>query len=233
MQGGSESNLAVTMAEMSRDLLAQDTVQRTLDRIVEHAIDLVDGCEHAGILLLQKGKVETLAVSDDLVRRSDRIQAELREGPCFDAAANSEQVYRIADLNDNQQRWPRYGPRARDLGIGSMMGFLLYTDADEFGALDLYSSRPGAFTERAELTGWLVASHAAVAMSSARLGAQLHSSITTRQVIGEALGIVMERYKVGEDQAFEVLKTGSQHRNVKLREIAEQITRTGEVPGER
>lgn len=233
MRSASDSTLAVTLAAMSRDLLAQNTVQRTLDRILAHTVELVDGCEHAGILLLHKGEVETVATTGELVRRSDRFQADLGEGPCFDAASNGEQVYRIADLSSTEQRWPSYVPKARELGIGSMMGFLLFTDEDEFGALDLYSSQPGAFTEQSELIGWLVASHAAVAMSSARLGAQLHASIATRQLIGQALGIVMERFKVSEDQAFEVLKRSSQHRNVKLREIAEQITTTGEIPGAR
>lgn len=78
-----------------------------------------------------------------------------------------------------------------------------------------------------------MASHAAVAMSSARLGEQLHASIASRQAIGEALGIVMERHKVSEGQAFDVLRTSSQHRNVKLREVAEQVITTGEIPGAR
>ncbi|GAB3297998.1 ANTAR domain-containing protein [Parasphingorhabdus pacifica] len=240
MSNGSEDKLAVTLAHMSRDLLAQDTVQHTLDRITEHATTLVDGCEHAGVLTLhgrrgetQRRQVETLAVTSDLVRQSDRVQAELDEGPCLDAAKHSEQVYRIADMSSTEHRWPRYVPKARELGISSMMGFLLFTDEDEFGALDLYSSQPNAFTERSELIGWIVASHAAVAFSSARLRAQLHSAIATRQAIGEALGIVMERYKVSEDQAFAVLKTSSQHRNIKLRELAEEITTTGEIPGAR
>lgn len=240
MSNGSEEKLSVALAHMSRELLAQDTVEHTLDRIIEHAVTLVDGCEHAGVLTLhgrrgetQSRQVETLSVTSDLVRQSDRAQAELDEGPCLDAAKHLEQVYRIADMSSTEHRWPRYAPKARELGVGSMMGFLLYTEEDELGALDLYSSQPNAFTEHSELVGWLLASHAAVAFSSARLDAQLHSAIATRQHIGEALGIVMERYKISEDQAFEVLKRSSQHRNVKLREIAEQITNTGEIPGAR
>ncbi|WP_245588739.1 GAF and ANTAR domain-containing protein [Actinoalloteichus caeruleus] len=153
------------------------------------------------------------------------------EGPCLDAAKHREQVYRIADMTSEQQRWPRYAPWAQELGVGSMMGFLLYTDDDELGSLDLYSPRPNMFTERSELVGWILASHAAVAFSSARLGAQLHAAIGTRQHIGEALGIVMERYKMTEDQAFALIRTQSQHRNVKIRDLAERIAATGEIPG--
>lgn len=119
---------------------------------------------------------------------------------------------------------PRTGHRQHD-------GLLAYTDEDEFGALDLYSTRPDAFTEHSELVGWILASHAAVAFSSARLDAQLQSAVASRQSIGEALGLIMERFKISEDRAFDVLETSSQHRNVKLRNIAEQVNETGEIPG--
>lgn len=131
MSKGAEQELAVALAHMARDLLAQDTVQHTLDRICDHAVELVEGCEHAGILTLhgrqdqpQRRRVETLAVTSDLVRESDRIQAELEEGPCLDAAANLEPVYRIADVTSAEARWPRYAPKARELGVGSMLGGL-------------------------------------------------------------------------------------------------------------
>lgn len=222
---------ATGLAWMARDLLAQESVQKTLDGVVRHAVSLVDGCEAAGVLTLNNGKVETLATSSDLVRASDRLQGELGEGPCFDAAWKLQEVYRIADMTERVERWPRYAPYARELGVGSMMGFLLYTEDDTLGALDLYSSAPNAFTERSEHVGWLLASHAAVAFSSARTHAQLHSAMETRHSIGEAIGIVMERYKLDEDQAFSVLKKSSQDQNIKLREIVRTVTETGEIPG--
>ncbi|CAM05926.1 ANTAR domain-containing protein [Saccharopolyspora erythraea NRRL 2338] len=234
MNNGSHEGLAVALARMARDLLAQNTVQSTLDRIASFAVELVDGCEHAGILLVHPGReIQTAAATSDLVRESDRLQGELGEGPCLDAARNREEVYRIADMTREEYRWTRYVPHARRMGIGSMMGFLLYTDEDELGALDLYSSRPSAFTEHSELVGWLLASHAAVAFSSARTAAQLHAAIATRQDIGEALGIIMERYKITGDEAFKVLKHSSQEHNVKLRDIARRITETGSIPGAR
>lgn len=222
---------ATALARMARDLLAQDSVQKTLDRIVAHAVELVDGCEAAGVMMVEDKQVRTLSTSDDLVRASDRIQGEIGEGPCFDAARTPTEVYRVADMTETVERWPRYAPEARRLGVGSMMGFLLFTDEDNLGALDLYSSRPNAFTERSERIGWLLASHAAVAFSSARTHAQLHSAMETRHNIGEAIGIVMERYKLDEDQAFAVLRKSSQDQNRKLREIVRVVTETGEIPG--
>lgn len=231
---GDLEELAVGLAQMARDLITQDSVQATLDRIVAHAVDLVDGCQDAGVLLLRgRTRVETAAASSDLVHRSDQLQAELGEGPCFDAAFQKGQSYRIADMESTVEGWPHFAPRARELGIGSMMGFLLYTDDGDLGALDLYSPEPNTFTQHSELVGWLLASHAAVAFSGARTNAQMQAAIETRQLIGEALGIVMERYKRTEDQAFDLLKKISQQHNIKISVLAEQITTTGEAPESR
>lgn len=160
--------LSDSLAQMSRDLLAQDSAQRTLDRIVDYARDLIDGCEHAGILLLRGKQVETPAATGDLVRESDRLQGEFHEGPCFDSVVHNEPVYRLANLNERVSRWPRYAPKARELGVASMVGFELYTSDDVRAALDVYSSRPNAFDEHAEHVGWLLSSHAAVAVAATR-----------------------------------------------------------------
>src|SRR5690606_32295337 len=73
--------------------------------------------------------------------------------------SQGERIFRIADLTGEHQRWPAFAPQAHALGVGSMMGFLLFTDDEEFGALNLHSRKPGAFTEASELAGWMLASH--------------------------------------------------------------------------
>ncbi|HEY0449692.1 GAF and ANTAR domain-containing protein [Actinophytocola sp.] len=228
---GAES-LATALARMARDLLSQETVQQTLDRIVAHAVSLVRGCEFAGILTVEGGRLRTLASSDEAARESDRIQVELGEGPCLDSTLEEHHVFRIADVTTAEDRWPRYAPKARELGIGSAMGFLLYTRDRNLGALTLYGRAPNAFTEHSEHVGWLLASHAAVAFASARSDAQLQQAVASRQEIGEALGIVMERHKLTGQQAFEMLRKESQERNVKLRELARMLTETGELPSQ-
>lgn len=222
---------ALQMASMSRDLLAQETVDATLRQIGASAVDLVDGCDAAGILVIRAGKVQTLAATAQLVLDSDRLQEELGEGPCFDAARKSsgERVFRIADVTRERSRWPHYAPRAQELGVGSMMGFLLFTEDEDLGALNLYSSRTGAFTEASEVAGWLLASHAAVAFSSARDHAQLEEAMSTRHTIGEAMGIIMGRHHITEDAAFDVLRRYSQENNVKLREVARRVCEQGGV----
>ncbi|WP_416485607.1 GAF and ANTAR domain-containing protein [Streptomyces sp. CL12] len=220
---------AERMAALARDLLAQDTVTDTLERITRSATELVPGCDAAGILILHAKGVRTLAPTDQVVTDSDQLQERLQEGPCYDVARpeSDERVFRIADFREPNAGWPRYVAEARKLGLGSMMGFLLYTDEEDLGALNIYSRSPGAFTEAGETAGWLLASHAAVAFSSARTHAQLEQAVATRHIIGEAMGILMGSHELTEDQAFDVLRRYSQDKNVKLREVARMICERG------
>ncbi|MEV6313691.1 GAF and ANTAR domain-containing protein [Streptomyces sp. NPDC051776] len=225
-------DFAERMAAMARDLLAQESVDATLERITESAVEHVEGCDAAGILLFRDQHVETLAPTDGMVIHSDQLQERLKEGPCFDAAREREPVFRIKDFTQPSQEWPKYIQQASDLGIGSMMGFLLYTLDEDLGALNLYSRMPSAFTKGSETAGWLLASHAAVAFSSARTADQLQKALDTRHTIGEAMGIVRERYDLGEQDAFNVMRRLSQDRNIKLRVLARRICETGGVDDE-
>lgn len=222
--------LALALARMARDLLSQDSLQDTLDRVVSYARKL-EGCDRAGITVVRRDSVHTLARSDEVVVTSDRVQDELKEGPCFDAARRGEESYLIPDMAADADRWPRYGPRAEKLNIHSMLSFRLFTDAETLGALNLFSSRTGAFGDRSEQVGWLLASHAAVAFSSARSDAHLHTAISSRQDIGVAIGILMERHRLSADEAFSVLSRASQESNTKLRDVARRVAETGDEPG--
>ncbi|MFJ9542858.1 GAF and ANTAR domain-containing protein [Streptomyces sp. NPDC101225] len=213
------------MAVLARKLLEQESVQATLDEIAAAAVELVEGCDAAGILAVRKGRAVTLAACGNMVSDSDRLQGKLGEGPCFDLARRKDgaRVYRIADMTRPQPTWERFAAAARELGVGSMTGVLLYTDNDDFGALNLYSSRRGAFGEDIETAGWLLASHAAVALADARTIDQLQHGMETRHAIGEAMGILMERHGLSEDDAFGVLRQISQNHNVKLRDVAQRV----------
>ncbi|MDA0567919.1 GAF and ANTAR domain-containing protein [Streptomonospora sp. S1-112] len=217
-------------AEMARELLAQDTVDDVLQRISELAVETVKGCEAAGVMLLDRRRhtLETPAATHEFVRASDRAQFECDEGPCLDAARH-EQSFRVDDMAA-ETRWPSYRPRAVELGVGSMLGFELYTHDSTLGALDLYSTRANAFGPDALEIGWAFASHAVVAIAAAQREATLRSGYETRQEIGEAVGIIMERRRLTSDQAFAVLRTASNNTNTKLREVARSVALTGEIP---
>jgi transcriptional regulator with GAF, ATPase, and Fis domain len=212
---------------MARGLLSQPSLQATLDQIVLHAIDLVEGCEMAGIMVIRDRRVRTLAASDEKVYISDQMQGDVGEGPCFDAIRSGEEVFRIADTRTAADGWPRYAPCAEKLGIRSMLGFKLFTDDETLGALNLYSTHPWAFTERSEENGWLLASHSAVALASARSEADLHGAISSQQRIGEAIGILMARHGLSEDDAFAALAKASQEQNIKVRQLVARVIETG------
>lgn len=227
--------VATAMALLARDLMKQTSIQATLDRIANAAVEIVDGCTDAGIMLVYRGQARTLTSTSPMARDLDGLQGRISEGPCFEAARTGKQSLRIVDLTDGSDRWPNFASEARELGLGSMLAFLLYTDNEDprhlnLGSLNLYSREPGALTDRSEQVGWLLASHAAVALAEARSDDHLNTAIMNRQVIGQAIGILMERHKLTSDDAFGVLSRASQNRNIKLRALAEHLVQTGELP---
>lgn len=170
----SADEFAFTMAEVARELMQARTVTETLVRVSQLCVETVPGCDHAGVLLVRGEQVQTLASTSQLVVDSDRAQGELREGPCYDAARDAT-WFRVVHMGA-EKRWPRYAPRARELGIGAMMGFQLFTDSDQLGALDMYADQPYGFTAMSEQLAWIFASHATVAVAASRAGDQLRLS---------------------------------------------------------
>ncbi|MGH3343671.1 MAG: ANTAR domain-containing protein [Carbonactinosporaceae bacterium] len=224
--------LAKEFAQLARRLLSRESVQGTLDEIVHLAVNSVPGCDAAGVMVLHGNRrVESPAVSDPRLRRSDQAQFDLQEGPCLEAVWEGES-YLVGDMT-RETRWPRYVPAALDLGIRSMLGIKLFTREDTLGALDLYSWRAHAFGPRTLEVGWSFASHAAVALAAAQERAQLQEAIHSRHVIGEAMGLLMGRLGLTEEEAFDLLRTTSNEANIKLRDIARRIVEAGELPGGR
>lgn len=223
----------VMFAEITRHLASQPTEQAVLDQVVALALEVLPGCDDAGIMLLtDKRDVETAAASGQRVKDSDAAQARVGEGPCFDAAVDlhdTNQSFRCRDTH-TETRWPAYLPAARALGVGSMLGFQLFHHERTFGALNLYSDRAGAFDADTERLGWVLASHAAVALIAARTDAQMHGALENSRMIGQAIGMIRERYAMPEDQALAVLRRLSQDSNRKLKDVAEVLVSTGQLP---
>ncbi|GAA3760971.1 transcriptional regulator with GAF, ATPase, and Fis domain [Spinactinospora alkalitolerans] len=222
--------LARVFADITRDLLAQGSLQHVLDEIVRLAVRTIDGCEEAGVLLVdrRRRRFETPATTGELVRASDEAQFESDEGPCLDAARH-ERSFLVVDMA-RETRWPRYRPRAVELGIAAMMGFELFPHERVFGALDLYSRRAHAFDEHSREVGWVFASHAAVAIAAVQRGETLRAGYETRQEIGAAVGILMERHGLTGEQAFDVLRRASMEFNTKLHEVAARSRGPGRRP---
>ncbi|WP_435737308.1 GAF and ANTAR domain-containing protein [Cellulosimicrobium sp. PMB13] len=218
------------VADAARALADEPTLQQTLDRVVELAVSMVDGCESAGISLISRGRIDSPAVSDPLVARGDELQYELGEGPCLDAIREAPLV-ESGDI-EADVRWPRWSPKVADeLGVRSMLCVQLYTSETAHGALNMYATTRDAFGLDDHHLAATFAAVAAAAISAARTEEQLQSAVQTRTLIGQAQGILMERFSLSSSRAFAVLSRVSQDSNVKLVDVARQIVETRRVPG--
>lgn len=228
-EAAGQDMLAVQMGELARSLQQEGTLQETLQGIVAAAVDTVPGAQYAGLSEVKGHReINTPAWTDELVRAADAAQYETGQGPCLNAIAK-QQTIRVSDMASDD-RWPEFAKRALELGVRSMLSFQLYVVGDNLGALNLYNRGANAFNDESEHVGLLFASHAAVAMAGAQRNEQLNRAMGTRDVIGQAKGILMERHKLTAEQAFMLLVRASQATHLKLRDIAAQLTTVGELP---
>ena len=217
------------VADAARSMQQASGTQRTLDEVVSLAPELIRGCDLVGISIITPDGIDTPAGTDEALNRIDELQFEMREGPCFDALELHERVH-SPDLASDP-RWPRWGPHvAHEIGVVSVVSYRIFTTADSLGALNLYSRTSDAFDPEDIYNGEALAAHVAVALAASRQAEQLGLAITTRTVIGQAEGILMERFDISAEQAFAVLRRVSSHSNVKLNRVAEQLVLTRETP---
>ena len=211
------------MGEVARALDQPQTVEQQLALVLDAAVDTIDGADEASISILHRdGRVETIAGTHPLTYRLDQAQYDLNEGPCLEAL-RGEPFQRVDDM-PQEHRWPRYAAAAVSEGIHSQMAVELYADERSIGGLNLYSRSSRAFDEDTRHTAALFATHAALAMGRTRQAQELNEALVARKVIGQAIGIVMHRFELDEDRAFEFLVRVSRNSNTKLRDVARQIT---------
>lgn len=210
------SELAITLQK------DYESVEDTLQSITDATLDLVPGVTDVSVsLIIKRRRVQSRAATSDTALEIDRLQDILEEGPCLDAVW-THQTIDVPDLL-SESRWPRFALAAADLGVRSMLCFQLYTHDDNLGALNLSSTSIDAFDGEARQTGTLVATHAAIALIAAEHEHQMQSALVGRDMIGQAKGIVMERYNVSATQAFEMIRKLSQDWNVTVAELARTI----------
>jgi GAF domain-containing protein len=221
--------LADALSAVARDLEPYDDPAVVLTEIVAAAVALVPGAEEGSIsVVMGRRQVTSEAATSDLPRHVDALQMETGQGPCLDAAFGQHTV-RVDDLSA-ELRWPRFAQRASETGAAGMLSLQLFIEGDNIGALNLYSRTPGAFSDESEQVGLLFAAHAAIAYAATRKEAQLSEALANRDEIGQAKGILMERYKITADRAFLVLVRVSQQTNRKLHQVAAELAQTGTLP---
>lgn len=223
-------DLAIRMARLAQTTATPRSVEEILNDVTAAAIELIPGSDTAGVLLIHgNSSFESLGSVGELPGKLDQLQHDFQEGPCAQAALH-DTIVRTDDFR-NETRWPRYSPAAIELGVLSGLSFKLYTADRTAGALNLFGFAPNVWDAEAETVGTVLAAHAATAILAGRHDEQLQAALSSRDRIGQAKGIIMERYGVDDLRAFDMLRALSQESNAKLVDIAQRVidTRTSNV----
>jgi GAF domain-containing protein len=226
--------LAADFLAAAQVLFSAGSVDGTLAQVAELAVATIEGCDMAGIFLLAGDVVTTPVHTDPLVVEVDALQHSTGEGPCLGAIAGGVTQY-AADLSEDS-RWSVFGPLAARQGLRSLLAVPLRAEMT-VGALNLYARYPSAFGVIDRARAQLLAAVATMALTSARTheaedrrADNLTSALVTRELIGQAQGILMERERITANEAFVILRRASQHLNRKLRDVAQNLVETGERP---
>jgi GAF domain-containing protein len=230
-----EKELAETFADISRVLLAEPDIQRTLDRMCLLLVGTVEGCDHAVVTLVRDRDLSSPAASDDIGPAVDAIQLDVGDGPCLEAIREHQTV--VTDDLATENRWPRFSRRAVEAtGVRSMLAFRMFIAEDTLGSLNLYSRHPRAFTDESLVVGTIFAAHASLALRAAQTKedlARLREAVQSRELIGQATGILMGRQGISSQAAMEILCRGADRLRIELRELARRVVEGEEDKGQK
>lgn len=219
---------AEEFAELAVRLHEEPTIVETVDLVVQYALKAVD-CQYAGVMFVRGDRlVETAAATDPLVEELDQFHASCGEGPGLDGGTD-RLVVRVADTRFDL-RWEKWARCLDERGIRSVLVARITTGENDLGTLNLFHSEPDAFDSDDEAVAAILARHAAVALASAQRAENLWLAIDARKLVGQAQGILMERFDLSPDQAFAVLLRYSQDKNLKLRAVAELLVSRRSLP---
>jgi GAF domain-containing protein len=226
--------MASRLALLTRALLDAMSVGDVLQRVVSTAYEVLPGADLASVTLrAEDGTFHTPVETDSLATDLDQIQYDTGEGPCVTAAMPDGPAFATTSDLATEPRWPAFGPAAARLGMDSVLSTALVPDAMPprlSGALNIYSRQTSAFTENDRDVALLLATHGSLALArthavtAAELReTQLRQAIESRDVIGQAKGILMTRRGLSADEAFDLLRRTSQDLNVRLVELARTL----------
>ncbi|WP_299952174.1 GAF and ANTAR domain-containing protein [uncultured Modestobacter sp.] len=229
-------SLGALHQELAGVVLVGRELPEVLTEIVQISHRAIPGAEATSITLIRDERAFTAAYDGQIAMDADELQYERGYGPCLDAGRSGE-VFLVEDMR-HEDRWPDYARQVAGLGVYSSLSIPLPFQGATIGALNNYARRPGAFGAADVAIGEEVAAFVAIAVGNAEAAARatddvanMRQAMASRAVIEQAKGILMERYKVTSEQAFTLLTHASQRSNVKLRDIAEELTATGVLRG--
>jgi transcriptional regulator with GAF, ATPase, and Fis domain len=226
-----DSDFADLLAHTMSDLIERVShpsadIDATLYGVTTAAVELIDGVDCADVLLISNpDHYRSVAATSLLPSKLDNFQQEFHDGPCV-VAADGNPVVRCDDLRTDG-RWPDFAKSAVSVGVHSVMSYQLYTHRTEMGALNLFGMRSGVFGNEEEALGAMLATHAALALMAQNKELQFQSALASRDIIGQAKGMIMERFQVDSVRAFQLLTAMSQNSNTRVIQVAAEIVERG------
>jgi hypothetical protein len=216
-----EELIRSTMAELTTNFVAATPIDDTLASVTAAAVHLISGVDCADVLLIKDGEYQSTAATSEVAPTVDAAQRRTGEGPCLDASGPAVMI-RCDNLSEDS-RWPHFAPAALAAGVHSVMSFQLYNHVADTGALNMFGYHPRRFNAESEAIGAMLATHAATALIAANRQHQFESALASRDVIGQAKGIIMERLDLDAVRAFEFLTRMSQNSNTPVAMVAQEI----------
>lgn len=223
-----DEGAANTFARLASELHDQESFEETLELVVESSPALV-GSDSASVLLFRRGRLSEPGPGTDVqAEKADGLQLDYVEGPAWLATSESRTVL-CRDLLEDRE-WPRWSADVAGLGMRSALSVRLFTSQVTMGAITFYSARPRTFDQSSLAIAEVVGRHASIALATARHQENLIQAIDGRKLVGQAQGILMERFDLDDRRAFDVLRRYSQAKNVKLIEVARLLVDTRRLP---
>ncbi|WP_433781434.1 GAF and ANTAR domain-containing protein [Actinomycetospora sp. CA-101289] len=222
--------LLIALRHASRELAQRRSIrdlEQTLQEIVTSAVHTVPGVDAGSISITEHGRIETRHPTSEVIRKLDETQSELRQGPCIEAIEDPPEsgiVVAQDFAGTDAELWPRFAPRAVDAGFRALLSTQLSTNGGPRAALNLYSHAPDAFDEHSRTMAGLFGVQAALLLYGAGQATHLQKAVDSRDLIGQAKGILMERFSIDGEAAFQMLVKSSQDTNMKLTAVAGWLT---------
>jgi hypothetical protein len=219
--------LSATFNAMAQVVYSGESYDSVYEALCHSAVEFVDGCDHASMMLRRNGRTFNAAASDEVARGIDELEKELDQGPCLDVLDDHEPDMHICSDLTTGSPWPALAARILEgTTVKGMAGFRIRQDGRKVGALNIFSDTPGALTERSLEQAIMLASFGAVALAAVDRGEEastLRRGLESNREIGKAIGLLMAMHDIGDDEAFQMLSKVSQEMNIKLAQVANQV----------
>jgi ANTAR domain/GAF domain len=219
--------LLTTFRAMAQVVYSGESFESVHESLCRSAVELVDGCDHASLMLRKNGRAVTVAASDEVARQVDQMEQQFNEGPCLDAMDDHEPDQHMCPDLTTGSRWPKLATRIlAETEVKGMAGFRIRQEGQKVGALNIFSDTPGALTEHSLEQAIMLTAFASVALAALERGEEastLRRGLESNREIGKAIGLLMAMHDIDDDQAFQMLAKVSQEMNVKVAEVASRV----------